>query len=81
MQNRMGWGFRLYTTCHIAITLGGFGPRALVVDNQIQIRHCLDIGFNFDHRTLDGAAATRFIADLMASLESGRALSEYQSAH
>jgi len=80
MQGRMGWGFRLYTTCPIAINLAGMSKRALVINDEIVARTCLDIAFNFDHCVLDGAPATRFIADLMAEIESGRLLCEYQPA-
>ena len=77
MQGRIGWGFRLYTVCPIALTLGGLSKRALVVNDEIAIRHCLDIGFNFNHLVMDGAPATRFIAQLMDEIESGRLLYEF----
>ncbi len=79
LQGRTAWGFRLYTICPIAINVAGMSKRALVIHDEIVARTCLDIGFNFDHSVLDGAPATRFIADLMAEIESGRLLGEYQS--
>jgi len=80
LQGHIVWGFRLYRICPIAITLAGMSKRALVLNDEIVPRTCLDIGFNFDHCVLDGAPAARFIADLITEIESGRLLCEYQPA-
>lgn len=77
MQGRIGWGIQMFTPTAISITLGGMSRRAVVVGDEIVPRICVDVAFHFDHLLVDGAPATRFIAQLSEEIESGRLLREY----
>lgn len=46
----------------VMVSLGLVEKRALCVENSIQARSCVTIGFNLDHRIMDGFHAQRFIA-------------------
>ena len=48
---------------------GRIADRPWVVDGQIAIRKVLPISFTFDHRIIDGAEASRFVARIKAFLE------------
>ena len=48
---------------------GRIADRPWVVDGQIAIRKVLPISFTFDHRIIDGAEASRFVAKIKAFLE------------
>lgn len=77
LGGRTGWGVSLYTINSLNVTLGGLSKRAVVVDEQIVAHWCVDITLTFDHVLVDGAPATRFVAELFDEIESGRALSEF----
>jgi pyruvate dehydrogenase E2 component (dihydrolipoamide acetyltransferase) len=49
--------------------LGRIERQARVVDGQITVRDCLGVSFTFDHRVLDGEAASRFLTTLRRYLE------------
>lgn len=49
------------TRATVMISLGLVEKRALVVENSVQIRSCVTIGFNLDHRIMDGFHAQRFL--------------------
>lgn len=55
--------------------IGEVERRPFVVGDSIEIRPQLSIVLNFDHRVIDGAAAARFVADVIKLLEGG--LEEY----
>jgi 2-oxoisovalerate dehydrogenase E2 component (dihydrolipoyl transacylase) len=44
--------------------------RPVVIDDAIAIRPMMNLSLSIDHRILDGLAATRFLADVKAGLES-----------
>lgn len=48
---------------------GGITDRAVVRDGKIVIRPIMTYYFTYDHRTINGAVAAKFIADLIALLE------------
>ncbi len=77
LQGRSGWGMPLYVSTTLGVTMGGIAKRALVVDDEIVARTCIDIALRFDHNLVDGAPATRFYFALSQEIESGRLLSEY----
>jgi pyruvate dehydrogenase E2 component (dihydrolipoamide acetyltransferase) len=54
----------------VTLAIGTIGPRALVVDGAVQARPAATLSLTFDHRVLDGAAAGRFLTDLVAVLQS-----------
>ena len=72
-----GWGLRFYSSSVLSVTLGGMTKRAIVENEEIVIRECLDIAIHFDHTVTDGAPATRFMAQLVKEIESGRVLAEF----
>jgi pyruvate dehydrogenase E2 component (dihydrolipoyllysine-residue acetyltransferase) len=49
--------------------IGRIEAQPRVVDGQVVPRQCLGISFTFDHRVLDGEAASRFLAALRRYLE------------
>ena len=50
------------TRAAVMISFGLVEKRALVVNNELQIRSCVTIGFNLDHRIMDGFHAQRFLS-------------------
>jgi pyruvate dehydrogenase E2 component (dihydrolipoamide acetyltransferase) len=52
--------------------LGRGSTQAVVRDNQIQPRTMLPIALSYDHRVIDGAAAARFIVDLVQGFQAFR---------
>jgi pyruvate dehydrogenase E2 component (dihydrolipoamide acetyltransferase) len=49
--------------------VGRIEPQPRVIDGHITSRDCLGISFTFDHRVLDGEAASRFLSTLRRYLE------------
>ena len=47
------------------------GPRPVVRDGEIVVRHIGNVSVTFDHRVVDGARAAAFTLGVIASLESG----------
>ncbi len=54
----------------VTLAFGVIAPRAVVVDGQVVARPAAILSLTFDHRVLDGAAAGRFLTDLVAVLQS-----------
>jgi pyruvate/2-oxoglutarate dehydrogenase complex dihydrolipoamide acyltransferase (E2) component len=54
----------------VTLALGVIAPRALVVDGEVVARPAATVSLTFDHRVLDGAAAGRFLTDLVALVRS-----------
>ena len=54
----------------VTLALGVIAPRALVVDGEVVARPAATVSLTFDHRVLDGAAAGRFLTDLVAVVRS-----------
>lgn len=57
------------TRASVMISLGLVEKRALVVDNSVQIRSCVTIGFNLDHRIMDGFHAQKFLSSFKKVFE------------
>jgi pyruvate dehydrogenase E2 component (dihydrolipoamide acetyltransferase) len=49
--------------------LGRGATKAVVLQNSVQPRLMLPLGLSYDHRVIDGAAAARFIVDLVRAFE------------
>ena len=47
------------------------GPRPVVRDGEVVVRHIGNVSVTFDHRVVDGARAAAFTLDVIARLESG----------
>ena len=54
----------------VTIALGVIEPRALVVDDRVDVRPACTLSLTFDHRVLDGATAGRAFGALVDLLES-----------
>jgi pyruvate dehydrogenase E2 component (dihydrolipoamide acetyltransferase) len=52
------------------MAIGVIAPRALVIDGEVVARPAATLSLTFDHRVLDGAAAGRFLTDLIALVQS-----------
>ncbi|MFW6154780.1 MAG: dihydrolipoamide acetyltransferase family protein [Planctomycetota bacterium] len=60
----------MVNTPESAILLTGRAePRPVVRDGQVVVRTILPLSLSYDHRLIDGAAAARFLNDIVASLE------------
>jgi len=55
--------------------IGEVEERPVAVDGKVEVRPCLSIVLNFDHRLIDGAPAARFMQDVIHLLQGG--LEEY----
>ncbi|MCM2325726.1 MAG: 2-oxo acid dehydrogenase subunit E2, partial [Candidatus Woesearchaeota archaeon] len=49
--------------------LGSIEDVPKVIDGKVVIRKVMPLSFTYDHRIIDGATASRFMIDLMKSLE------------
>jgi pyruvate dehydrogenase E2 component (dihydrolipoamide acetyltransferase) len=49
--------------------LGRGAMKAIVRDNKIEPRLMMPMGLSYDHRVIDGAAAARFVVDLVQGFE------------
>jgi pyruvate dehydrogenase E2 component (dihydrolipoamide acetyltransferase) len=51
------------------LSLDAIVKRPVVVDDAIAIRHVVNVSMSWDHRTIDGEIATRFLARVKQNLE------------
>jgi pyruvate dehydrogenase E2 component (dihydrolipoamide acetyltransferase) len=51
------------------LSLDAIVKRPVVIDDAIAIRHIVNISMSWDHRTIDGEIATRFLARVKQNLE------------
>jgi len=70
----LGGGYRFETPIinqpeSAILGTGGITDRAVVRDGKIVIRPIMTYYFTYDHRTINGAVAAKFIADLTGLLE------------
>jgi pyruvate/2-oxoglutarate dehydrogenase complex dihydrolipoamide acyltransferase (E2) component len=61
-----GGGFAIAppTLASLAVVVGGISKSPVEVDGHIEARELLDLTVSIDHNVVDGAPATRFVADL-----------------
>lgn len=64
----LGWGIPI-APVPLMVTVGGIGPRPLVVDGHLVIRDHVSLTVSVDHDLIDGAPAARFIDRLRGLLE------------
>ncbi|MFC7449590.1 dihydrolipoamide acetyltransferase family protein [Rhodococcus daqingensis] len=50
------------------LCLGAIAPRPWVVEDRVAVRQVTTLGLSFDHRLVDGEQASRFLADIAATL-------------
>jgi pyruvate/2-oxoglutarate dehydrogenase complex dihydrolipoamide acyltransferase (E2) component len=60
----------------LGLILGGITAKPAVVDGRIAIREYLSVTVDFDHDTVDGAPAARFVQRLRELIEGGYGLCE-----
>ncbi len=51
-----------FTRASVMVSVGRLEKRPLVIEDAVLVRHCVTIGFNLDHRIMDGFHAQKFIA-------------------
>ena len=51
------------------LAIGGIQKRPVVIDDTVEIRPMVYLSLSFDHRTIDGAVADQFMAEIKQTLE------------
>ena len=74
----LGWGIPI-TPAPLMVTVGGIGPRPVLVEGRLENRDHLSLTVSVDHDIIDGAPAARFAARLRELVESGFGLAESPS--
>jgi pyruvate/2-oxoglutarate dehydrogenase complex dihydrolipoamide acyltransferase (E2) component len=69
-----GFGLTPMTLMTLEVVVGGITQRPRVVNGHIEIRDVLDLAVALDHNVVDGAPATRFVAELRELVESAAAM-------
>lgn len=62
------------TVFSLTVLVGGRSKRPVAVGEDVSIADVLDLTLTFDHRTVDGGPAARFVADLRAILSNAEVL-------
>ncbi len=70
-----GWGIPV-SPAPLSVTVGGIGPRPLLVDGRLENRDHLSLTVSVDHDLVDGALAARFTGTLTQLLEAAHGLSD-----
>lgn len=68
-----GWGIPI-TPAPLMVTVGGIGPRPVLVEGQMENRDHLSLTISVDHDIIDGAPAARFVERLRELIESSHGL-------
>jgi pyruvate/2-oxoglutarate dehydrogenase complex dihydrolipoamide acyltransferase (E2) component len=71
MHTRSGVWFITHGTATVLVTVGSIAPRPVLVDGRWEDREHLHLTVSFDHDLIDGAPATRFLADFLDTVEAG----------
>jgi pyruvate/2-oxoglutarate dehydrogenase complex dihydrolipoamide acyltransferase (E2) component len=69
-----GHGIGFPTVLSLSVQVGGRTRRPVVTGDEIAVGEVLDLTVTFDHNTVDGAPAARFVADLRRLLTGADAL-------
>lgn len=69
-----GHGIGFPTVLSLSVLIGGRTRKPIVAGERITVGDVLDLTVTFDHNTVDGAPAARFLADLQTLLISAEAL-------
>ncbi len=69
----LGWGLPV-SPAPLSVTVGGIGPRPVLVDGTLENREHLSLTVSVDHDLVDGALAARFTERLVGLLESAHGL-------
>ena len=68
-----GWGIPI-SPAPLMVTVGGIGPRLVMVDGHLEAREHLSLTISVDHDIVDGAPAARFAARLRQLIENAHGL-------
>ncbi len=68
-----GWGIPV-PTYNLSVTVGGISEKPGVVKGQVEVRQYLCITASFNHDTIDGAPAARFVQRFRELIEGGYGL-------
>ncbi len=71
--NGPGWGIPI-TPAPLMVTIGGIGPRPVLVDGDVGERDHLSLTISVDHDIIDGAPAARFVEVLRRTIEEAAGL-------
>jgi pyruvate/2-oxoglutarate dehydrogenase complex dihydrolipoamide acyltransferase (E2) component len=71
-----GGGFAIAppTLAFVVVVVGGASRRPCAVGDRVEVRDVLDLTVTVDHNVVDGAPATRFVADLRQLMHTAAAL-------
>ncbi len=69
-----GHGIGFPTVLSLSILVGGRTRRPVAAGDEVVVREVVDLTVTFDHNTVDGGPAARFVADLRNLLSTGAAL-------
>lgn len=69
-----GHGIGFPTIFSLSVLVGGRTRRPVALGEEVVIADILDLTVTFDHRTVDGGTAARFVADLREILSSAEVL-------
>ncbi len=69
----LGWGIPL-TPAPLMVTVGGIGPRPVLIDGDVVEREHLSLTISVDHDIIDGAPAARFVERLRQLIEQAHGL-------
>lgn len=69
-----GHGIGVPTVLSLSVLVGGRTTRPVADGAQVAVADVLDLTVTFDHNTVDGAPAARFVADLQRLLTSAEVL-------
>jgi hypothetical protein len=75
-EDGTGWAIPIGHPQSLMMTVGGIGLKPGIVDGSIAIREYLSLTISFDHETINGAPAARFIRRLKELIEGGYGLIE-----
>lgn len=69
----LGWGIPI-TPAPLMVTVGGIGPRPVLVEDRLENREYLSLTVSVDHDIIDGAPAARFVERMRQLIEDGDGL-------
>lgn len=75
----LGWGIPI-APVPLMLTVGGIGPRLVLVDGAVREREHLSLTISVDHDIIDGAPAARFTQRLRELISQGHGLPDTATA-
>ncbi len=69
-----GHGIGFPTVLSLSILVGGRARRPIAAGDEVMVREVVDLTITFDHNTVDGGPAARFVSDLRELLSTAAVL-------